>query len=231
MDSVISQWNSAAKLYAEFEATSAYAEFCRALISSRFVNLHGQKILDAGCGIGEYTHILTRNGGDVVGCDGSTEMLKIARSSYPQYRFDEVDMKMGLPYRDAEFDSVLCSLVLMDIEPIDSIIAEFHRVLKTKGTFFFSIVHPAFYSGVWEKDERGVVLSKKVSRYINQFALLQNTWGETMHYHRPVSYYFNMLSNAGFQLMEMLEPNVYEDAKIPDLPLYLFAEFKKTDRI
>ena len=229
VDSVINQWNNAAESYSEFEATSMYSRFCRELISNRFNYVRGLKILDAGCGHGIFTHILSQNGGDVTGCDGSDEMLKIARSSYPQYRFDEVDLKFGLPYEDAQFDCVLCSLVLMDIDPIDSIITEFHRVLEPNGTLFFSIVHPAFYPGVWEKNENGVAVSKKVSRYINHFSLSQNTWGETMHYHRPISYYYNMMSTAGFRLTEMLEPNVYEGAKIPDIPLYLFSEFKKTD--
>ena len=232
MDDVINQWNNAATSYAQFEATSMYSAFCRELVSGRYADMCGQKILDAGCGHGVFTHMLVQNGGEVTGCDGSAEMLKIARSNYPLYSFDEVDMKRGLPYANAEFDFLLCSLALMDIDPIDSIIAEFYRVLKPGGLFFFSIIHPAFYNGAWAKDENGAVISKNISRYITQFPLLQNApWGETMHYHRPISFYFNIITATGFRLTEMLEPNVYEDAKIPDIPLYLFSEFRKTDRI
>ncbi|WIV12888.1 hypothetical protein [Proteiniborus sp. MB09-C3] len=48
-----------------------------------------------------------------------------------------------------------------------------------------------------------------------------------MHFHRPISYYFNKISDVGFSLKNMFEPKVYEESKIPDIPLYLFAEFMK----
>jgi len=48
-----------------------------------------------------------------------------------------------------------------------------------------------------------------------------------LHYHRPVSYYFNLLTEHGLAFLKMYEPMVYEDTKIPDIPLYLFAEFIK----
>lgn len=160
-------------------------------------------------------------------CDGSLEMLKLAKSKYPSYRFDHVNLLNNMPYENYKFDIVLCNLVLMDIDPIDNAIWEFYRIIKNQGTFFFSIVHPAFYRAVWERNEQGVIISKKVLSYITPQAKQQKFWGDTMHYHRPISYYFNKISDAGFSLKNMFEPKVYEESKIPDIPLYLFAEFIK----
>jgi len=64
--------------------------------------------------------------------------------------------------------------------------------------------------------------------YITPFSIIQNApWGETAHYHRPVSYYYNKISAAGFRHVKTFEPSVYDDTKIPDIPLYLLAEFSK----
>lgn len=227
LDKVISQWNKAAVLYSNFESTSKYSALCRDFAANHYYDVKGLKILDAGCGNGSFTHILSENGGNVTGFDGSKEMIKIARSKYPTYQFDLADMSKTLPYDNKQFDLVFCNLVLMDIDPIDNAIDEISRVTKKNGIFFFSIVHPAFYHAKWEKDETGHTISKKVTGYITQFEELQSAWGETMHYHRPISFYFNKISAKGFSLKEMYEPEVYEDTKIPDIPLYLFAEFKK----
>ena len=142
--------------------------------------------MDAGCGNGEYTHLLTKNGISVTGCDGSKEMLNIAKSNYPNYQFDHVNLLENIPYRSNEFDIVFCNLVLMDIDPIDTLINEIYRVIKINGLFFFSIVHPAFYLADWEKDEEGIVRSKKVKIYITPCIEKQAIWGVTTHYHRPI---------------------------------------------
>jgi ubiquinone/menaquinone biosynthesis C-methylase UbiE len=227
MDKNIQEWNCAARLYSEFEKTSHYSLFCREFISNYFRNIKNKKILDAGCGNGIYTEILTKNGGIVTGCDASTEMLNIAKERYPLYKYDKINLMEKMPYDNNSFDIVFCHLVLMDIDPIDNAISEFFRILKNKGTLFFSITHPAFYRAVWEKDKNGKILSKKVTEYITPVQEQQNFWGTTMHYHRPISYYFNKAANKGFKLNEMFEPQVYEGPKIPDIPLYLFVEFYK----
>jgi len=198
-------------------------------VLSHFINIYGLKVLDAGCGNGIFTHILSQNGGNVIGCDGSVEMLKLAQANYPKYQFDIVDLLNSIPYKNMEFDLVFCNLVLMDIDPIDKVIEEFYRVLKANGTFFFSIIHPAFYHASWERNEKGIIDGKKVKGYITPFSITQNApWGKTAHYHRPISFYYNKISSIGFRLIKMFEPSVYEDAKVPDIPLYLFSEFNKT---
>ena len=105
---------------------------------------------------------------------------------------------------------------------------KFARVLKKRGKLFFSIVHTAFYLADWHQDENGVIIYKKVTSYIAQKSIEQ-VWATqpVLHYHRPISFYFNLLAQNGLLLTKMHEPEVYEDTKIPDIPLYLFAEFIK----
>jgi ubiquinone/menaquinone biosynthesis C-methylase UbiE len=227
MDIIIQEWNDAARSYSDLLKTSKHLLACNSFIYKYFNNIQGLKILDAGCGNGEYTHILTKNGGIVTGCDASIEMLNIAKEMYPSYKYDKANLMEIIPYEDSSFDIVFCNLVLMDIDPIDNAISEFYRVLKNKGVFFFSIVHPAFYRAIWEKNEYGIKVSKKVTEYITPVSEHQNFWGATMHYHRPLNYYFNKISESGFTFNKMFEPQVYDETDIPDIPLYLFVEFHK----
>jgi ubiquinone/menaquinone biosynthesis C-methylase UbiE len=229
VDNIINEWNLATESYSENNKTSQYSNFCKEFISTHFSNIKNMKILDAGCGNGEFSYIFSRNGCNVTGCDGSVEMIKIARAKFPIYQFDVVNLLDSMPYGDNDFDMVFCNLVLMDIDPIDKTISEFYRILKNNGVLFFSIVHPAFYLADWEEDENGCIKSKKVKKYITPCIEKQNFWGVTTHYHRPISYYFNKLSETGFSLKNMFEPVIYEKSKIPDIPLYLFAEFRKND--
>jgi len=227
MDNTIQQWNEAARLYSESEETNPFSRFCREFISDHFSHIEGQTVLDAGCGNGEYMDILAKNGGIVSGCDASAEMLKLAQERYPFYPYCLADFREKLPYGDNTFDLVFCNLVLMDMDPIDNAITEFYRVTKVTGHFFFSIVHPAFFLPDWERDEQGVGLYKKVARYITPHAEPQALWSPTTHYHRPVSFYLNQMASTGFILNEMFEPYVYRHPQIRDIPLYLFAEFRK----
>lgn len=227
MDKVIHEWNKAASLYAKSQETSMGSVFCRNFVNKHFSAIDNLRVLDAGCGSGEYTHILANNGGIVTSCDASIEMLNIAREKYPLNKYDNVNLLENLPYNNNSFDIIFCNLVLMDINPIDNVISEFYRIADKNGIFFFSIVHPAFYLGEWEKSENGDVLSKKVSEYITPVSEQQEFWGKTMHYHRPISYYLNKAAETGFIFNKMIEPQVYEDINIPDIPLYMFVEFRK----
>ncbi|HCC51745.1 MAG TPA: hypothetical protein DEQ30_06525 [Porphyromonadaceae bacterium] len=123
---------------------------------------------------------------------------------------------------------IFSNLVLMDIDPLDKTVKEFSRILKEKGKLFFSIVHPAFYLSDWERNNAGIITHKKVTSYISHKSVEQK-WGEqpVIHYHRPISFYFNLFAKNGLLLSQMYEPNVYEDTKIPDIPLFLFAELVK----
>ena len=224
----LEQWNSAAEKYAEMQEQSEYAEVNKAVVRERFKKFSGEKLLDLGCGYGWYTDYFSSIGADARGIDGSEEMIKIARERYPGSTFFIADLTDRIPFPDAEFDMVFCNQVLMDIEAIGPVFREANRVLKYGGVFYFAIVHPAFYDGDWQKDGNGFKYLKVMKRYLSQYSDMNDFWGGTAHYHRPISYYFNLAVNSGFSLVEMNEPKSYDGVlKNDDLPLFLFAEFKK----
>ena len=229
-DTVIRQWNDAAEAYAEEQERSVYAQANRAIVKERFRNLRGEKVLDLGCGFGWYTHYFGSIGGSAVGVDGAKAMIDIARQRYPEASFSVHDITRPLPFGPCSFDIVFCNQVMMDIEDIGSILSECGRVLKGGGIFCFSIVHPAFYNGEWQTDADGRGFAKLISSYLTPCVSENRFWGETQHFHRPLSYYLNAAAQAGLILTRADEPRIYDGArKNDDLPLFFFAEYAKPE--
>jgi ubiquinone/menaquinone biosynthesis C-methylase UbiE len=227
---MINDWDNAAKIYSKVQENSAYSLFNKEFVKSFVKNLHKKELLDAGCGDGYYSNYFYQQEASVIGCDGSFEMIKIAKARYPKINFDVADLQAALPYRDKQFDIIFCNQVLMNLENIQKFITEVSRLLKSGGDFYFSIVHPCFFLGDWELDKNGKKLCKRINNYIDHSTEINDFWGTTSHYHRPISFYLNLLSENGLVLNKMYEPAISNDG-IDDatsrIPLFLFAKMTK----
>jgi ubiquinone/menaquinone biosynthesis C-methylase UbiE len=96
----------------------------------------GLRVLDVGCGDGEYAARASREGADVVGLDRSQPMLEAARAMATSARADvtwcQGDAR-ALPFRDASFDLVLAVTALCLVsEPVVAL-NEMSRVLRPGG--------------------------------------------------------------------------------------------------
>lgn len=231
MKETLKQWEKAAEMFSAGQEQSEFADVNKAVVRKRFSHLNGEKVLDLGCGYGYYTAYFDRIGACATGVDGAEAMIRIAKEKYPDSEFSAADLSEPLPFDDGAFDIVFCNQVLMDIEDTDLVLHEVSRVLKEGGVFYFSIVHPAFYCGDWLKDDNGYNYAKYMSRYITPYIRQNHFWGETAHFHRPLSYYLNAAADAGFMLVHTEEPKSYDDVtKNAELPLFFFAEYRKTMR-
>jgi ubiquinone/menaquinone biosynthesis C-methylase UbiE len=207
----IRYWNEAAADYCsrmerfpQVEARSEYEPVVEELLG----DVSGKHVLDAGCGGGTYSRKLASLGAIVTGIDGSAEMISIAER-YPVQRnleYKVVDLTEKLPFPDGYYDVVLANMVLMDIPRIDVAIAEFARLLADGGILVFSITHPCFFCYDWVTDEQGERAHKEVSDYLAPKTTELNFWGKTLHFHRPLSHYFDVLSQNGFCVDVFKEP-------------------------
>lgn len=226
----LEQWDEAAERYAYEQERSAFAEGNKRIVMERFRELKGKSLLDLGCGYGWYTAYFRAIGAKAIGCDGSGKMIELAKSKYPNGTFDRVDLLDQLPYADQSFDVVFCNQVLMDLDPIFGVVGEVGRVLRPKGIFYMSIVHPAFFDSRWEEDGLGFCRTKTMERYLSHYSLENSFWGRTKQYHRTVGYYINTIIDAGFRLLHMEEPQAYDGVrKTKEFPLFLFLEFEKME--
>lgn len=97
--------------------------------------------VDAACGTGRYTAMLTERGHRVIGVDNSPDMLRRARERVPTGEFLLGDLHR-LPMADGEADLVVCALALTHVPVLDPVLEEFARVLRPGGHLVISDVHP-----------------------------------------------------------------------------------------
>ncbi|OEV30990.1 methyltransferase [Streptomyces nanshensis] len=97
--------------------------------------------LDAACGTGRMTALLTEHGHRTIGVDSSPDMLTRARERVPSGDFCLGDLR-ALPVADDATDLVVCSLALTHVSELGPVMAEFARVLRPGGHLVTSDIHP-----------------------------------------------------------------------------------------
>lgn len=93
-----------------------------------------EKALDLGCGYGRRTPWIAEIADKVVGVDPNPDVVKLARSHYPQFEF-HVAGGQGIPLPPASVDLVVTWTVLQHIPPtaIGGVASEVQRVLRPGG--------------------------------------------------------------------------------------------------
>ncbi|WMJ77278.1 MULTISPECIES: class I SAM-dependent methyltransferase [unclassified Sedimentibacter] len=96
----------------------------------------GMKILDVGCGTGNFSVKLAKKGCSVTGIDVSDEMLSIARKKASDLNLDIELMNMdvnNLSFDDNTFDGVISMTAFEFIEDAPKALKELLRVVKKGG--------------------------------------------------------------------------------------------------
>ena len=108
--------------------------------------LRGRHVLEVASGTGHLAAEVLTRGASVVGIDVASKMVALARERFPRATFVEGDAE-GLPFEDAQFDSVLCCFGLLHFaEPVKAL-REMARVLKPGGAVSFTVWCPPEQGG------------------------------------------------------------------------------------
>lgn len=96
----------------------------------------GMKILDVGCGTGNFSIKMARQGVNVTGIDVSEKMLEVARNRASQEKlaieFRKMDSQ-NLTFQDSIFDGVFSMATIEFASDPDKMIEEMFRVCKEDG--------------------------------------------------------------------------------------------------
>jgi SAM-dependent methyltransferase len=98
----------------------------------------GERVLDLGCGAGEFTAELARAGALVVGVDVAEAALERARSRNPGLDFRLAPIDGPLPLEDNAFDLVWSSEVIEHVADTARWLSEVRRVLVPGGRLLLS---------------------------------------------------------------------------------------------
>lgn len=93
----------------------------------------GERILDLGCGTGQLTAEIAASGAQVVGLDGSPEMLGQARQNYPNLKFVLAD---AASFRlEESFDAVFSNAALHWVKNAEAAVQSIAAALRPGGRF------------------------------------------------------------------------------------------------
>jgi SAM-dependent methyltransferase len=109
-------------------------------------DLSGRRVLDLGCGAGENAITMARSGAHVIALDVSPAQLALGRRladaaevRVEWHKSDAADLAF---LRADSIDLALATGVLHEIEDLDRVLRQVHRVLRPGSAFVFSHDHP-----------------------------------------------------------------------------------------
>ena len=185
-------------------------------------------ILDIGTGTGLVAQEARRvtQHATIVGGDISIRQLRYAKevTSGVQFVQHSVDQ---MPFKDEQFDAVMCSMVLEHVENLLDTVSEIARILEKNGSLLIIMNHPVFQS-----PGSGPVTSYShdgdaiwgIGHYLTESSELEKISPdlEVLYAHRTLSTYFNALSRENFIIQNVIEKSLPSGlSEIPELLIVL----------
>lgn len=102
------------------------------------------KVLDMGSNMGEHSFALSPRVKEIISADYNKKLLSLAsleanRRRITNITFRLVNFEQKMPFRDEEFDLILCLDILDHLKKRDQALNEIYRVLKPGGTLLLSV--------------------------------------------------------------------------------------------
>jgi ubiquinone/menaquinone biosynthesis C-methylase UbiE len=192
-------------------------------------DLSNAVVLELGCGNGYLAKSFIKKGAAEVLCtDISKHMLDYARTMCTDSRvqFKELDATKKWRLPSHSFDVVVSNMMFNQVKDLHLAFSQAHRVLVERGKFIFSVTHPAWDLFIFAQERAGIKSNKikgvkgYFSRGFSNYVMGKHSKSKpelglrykreflVPHFHRPLSDYFNTLTDAGFEVIRVLEPMV-----------------------
>lgn len=150
----------------DYERTFANTEYGRGLeyYLARLdrLMLHGRRVLDAGCGVGQWSVALSYRYNEVDAIDVNQTRIETFRKVRDSLcTKDKISIHQAsvidTPFLDESFDAIFCYGVIM-FTPIESTLREFFRVLKPGGRVYVCLNGDGWFQYVRDTREDPVVV-------------------------------------------------------------------------
>ncbi len=198
-------------------------------------NIKEKKVLDLGCGVGDFSRKLAEADADVDAIDYSEECIRVCKEK--NRHFSNVNCILGDAsnldmIKDNKYDFVVMNMVTINItskEKLRNSFKEASRVLKKNGQFVFSDLHPICLmipKTATEEQEYlpGFSYFQDESKYKSKVVL--GNVSEQVKFidmHWTLETYTKFLEEAGMYIYRIIEPHpieaapeIFKNYKIPE---------------
>lgn len=213
---------------------------------TRIMNIQKDEyILDLACGTGFFSEVFHSLGAKVTGIDIGKELIALAKEHASEdIRFLETPAHKLQNISSGSIDKISLILAIQNIAEVKEMLAECKRVLKPGGKMYIVMNHPVFRipgSSSWGFDETTKQQYRRIDSYLHEKKTEivmhpgKKYSEKTVSFHRPLQYYFKLLSNAGFTVSRLEEwishkssetgPRQKEENRMrTEIPLFLMLE-------
>jgi SAM-dependent methyltransferase len=177
-------------------------------------DVRGKRVLELGSGTGQAVIALAHQGAHAIALDSSADRLAEARRRAEAeevrvewHRGDLADLAF---LRADSIDLTVSFRALAEVDDLDRIFRQVHRVVRPGGAFVFAYAHPlALCTGRVEVKEGTLPLGQREVRrsYFDRTALAIHRDGAPVTlYPRTIAEIFGAAGRAGFRVDVILEP-------------------------
>ncbi|MCH7568214.1 MAG: class I SAM-dependent methyltransferase [Nanoarchaeota archaeon] len=212
-------------------------------ILSELGEINGKRVLDLGCGSGDFSSMLSGKGAKVDGADISDTWIEMAKEDHkedPNLNFFVADSSDINMIGDNQYDVVIMNMVFLNIsskEKVEKTFEEVSRILKLGGDFIFTDLHPLCkmtpdtLTGHQELLE-GFSYFKDGSNFKSKVKPLDNPSSiDFFNKHWTIETYTKLINDFGMHIYRIIEPfpiedapEMYNDYKVPE---YIIFHCKK----
>lgn len=177
-------------------------------------DVNGKKILEIGCGGGQCSIALVKQGAKCIGLDISIEQLKfaakLAKRENVEVEFIQGSFQDLKRINSGSQDIVFSAFALQYASNLDKVFNEVNRVLKKDCVFVFSLDHPFYIIFDVEAPRISKGYYKIKHSYFKTGKFVDN-WPDSSKrkfiiYKRKVSDLYNELVSVGFFVEQIIEP-------------------------
>ncbi len=229
MEKIIKNWwNNASSYYQDIFNIPVddiyYGPFCPTEKELKIINtdnIKNKKVLELGCGGGQCSIFLSKNGAICSGIDISKKQIqyaiKLAEKNDAKINYYVGSGNNLSRFKNNEFDIVLSVFAMQYISNLDKCLNEVSRTLKKGGKFIFSLDHP-FYSIISPKTLRiesnynhsGLNETVKTSDIIKTKRWCRGNSQKFVFYFRKISDIYESLVKSNFVVEKIKEPISYK---------------------